>query len=77
MSDADLPHIKSRELIRALEKMGFLLLRKSKRSHWQFAHPDGHRTTVPAHKGKDIGPGLMRQILRDIEVESEVLRKWL
>lgn len=77
MSPADLPHIKSRELIRALEKLGFQLLRKSKGSHWQFAHPDGRRTTVPVHKGKDIGPGLMRKILRDIEVESEELRKWL
>ena len=57
MSHADLPHIKSRELIRALEKLGFHLLRKSKGSHWQFEHPDGRRTTVPVHKGKDIGPG--------------------
>ena len=30
MSRADRPHIKPRELIRALEKMGFGLLRKSR-----------------------------------------------
>ena len=77
MSEKDLPHIKSRELIRALEKLGFRLLRKSKGSHWQFEHSDGRRTTVPVHKGKDIGPGLMRKILRDIEVEVDELRKWL
>ena len=77
MSHADLPHIKSRELIRALEKMGFLLLRKSKGSHWQVEHPDGRRTTVPVHKGKDIGPGLMRKILRDIEVDVKEFREWL
>lgn len=73
MSHADLPHIKPRELIRGLEKMGFQLLRKSKGSHWQFEHPDGRRTTVPVHKGRDIGPGLMRKILRDIEVDAEEL----
>ncbi|MEK6260987.1 MAG: type II toxin-antitoxin system HicA family toxin [Planctomycetota bacterium] len=39
--------------------------------------PDGRRTTVPVHKGRDIGPGLMRKILRDIEVDAEELRKWL
>ena len=77
MSPNDLPHIKSRELIRALEQMGFQLLRKSKGSHWQFEHPDGRRTTVPVHAGKDIGAGLMRKILRDIEVDAEYLRKWL
>jgi len=77
VSHADLPHVKSRELVRALEKMGFQLLRKSKGSHWQFEHPDGRRTTVPVHKGKDIGPGLMRKILRDIEVDAEEFRNWL
>ena len=75
MSHADLPHINSRELIRALKKLGFQLLRKSKGSHWQFEHPDDRRTTVPVHKGKDIGPGLMRKILRDIEVDAEEFRK--
>ena len=77
MSHGDLPHIKPRQLIRALEKRGFQLLRKSKGSHWQFEYPDGRRTTVPVHKGKDIGPGLMRKILRDIEVDVKEFREWL
>ena len=57
MSDADLPHIKSRVLIHALgkERWASSFLRKSKGSHWQFEHSDGRRTTVPVHKGKDIG----------------------
>lgn len=72
-----LPVLKPRELIRALERMGFRLLRKSKGSHWQFEHPDGRRTTVPMHKGRDVGPGLLRKILRDIEIEPQDLSKWL
>ena len=51
MSSSDLPILKPRELIRALERMGFRLLRKSKGSHRQFEHSDGRRTTVPVHKG--------------------------
>jgi predicted RNA binding protein YcfA (HicA-like mRNA interferase family) len=49
--------------------MGFRLLRKSKGSHWQYEHPDGRRTTIPVHKGQDIGPGLLRKIMRDITQE--------
>ena len=67
--------IKPKKLIAALERMGFVLLRKSKGSHFQFQHPDGRRTTVPVHQGRDIGPGLLRKILRDIELEPAELRK--
>jgi predicted RNA binding protein YcfA (HicA-like mRNA interferase family) len=72
-----LPALKARQLIRALERMGFRLLRVSPGSHRQFEHPDGRRTTVPVHKGHDIGPGLLRKILRDVECDVEELRKWL
>ena len=75
MTPGGVPIVKPRELVRTLEKLGFLLLRKSKGSHWQFAHPDGRRTTIPMHQNKDIGPGLMRKILRDIEIDPEELRE--
>ena len=77
MTPPGLPVLKPREVIRALEQMGFLLLRKSKGSHWQYEHPDGRRTTVPVHRGRDLGPGLLRKILRDIEVDPDDLTKWL
>ncbi len=77
MTTAGLPALKPRELIRAIERAGFRLLRKSKGSHWQFEHPDGRRTTIPVHRGRDIGPGLLRKILRDIEMDAEELNRWL
>jgi len=46
VNGSDLPTLKPRQLIRALERMGFRLLRKSKGSHWQFEHPDGRRTSA-------------------------------
>jgi predicted RNA binding protein YcfA (HicA-like mRNA interferase family) len=49
----------------------------SKGSHRQLEHPDGRRTTVPMHKGRDLGPGLLRKILRDCELDAEDLRRWL
>ncbi len=77
MSSSELPILKPRELIRVLERMGFRPLRKSRGSHRQFEHPDGRRTTVPVHKGRDIGPGLLRKILRDIGLTPEELHDWL
>jgi predicted RNA binding protein YcfA (HicA-like mRNA interferase family) len=56
-----------------LEKLGFRVTRKSKGSHWQLEHADGRRTTVPVHKGRDIGPGLLRKILRDCELSVDDL----
>ena len=75
MSGAGLMIVKPKELIKALERMGFVVLRRSKGSHVQFQHADGRRTTVPVHQGRDIGPGLLRKILRDIEIEPAELRK--
>jgi predicted RNA binding protein YcfA (HicA-like mRNA interferase family) len=77
VSPPGFPVLKPRELIRVLERLGFRLARKSKGSHWQYEHPDGRRTTVPVHKGRDIGPGLQRKILRDIEMDVDELRRWL
>jgi predicted RNA binding protein YcfA (HicA-like mRNA interferase family) len=59
------PVLKSREVMRILETLGFALVRQ-KGSHCQFRHPDGRGTTVPNHPGRDISPFLLRQIARDI-----------
>lgn len=45
--------------------MGFAEVRQSG-SHKQFRHSDGRGTTVPFHKGCDIAPVLLRQIIKDI-----------
>ena len=77
MSDEKLPILKPEELIKALEKMGFFCSRRSKGSHFRYRHADGRKTTVPVHKGKDIGRGLLRKILRDVDISVEELKKLL
>ena len=77
MSDGRLPILKPTELIAALERMGFRRTRKSRGGHLRYVHPDGRRTTVPMHKGKTIGRGLLRKILRDIEISVDELKEWL
>jgi predicted RNA binding protein YcfA (HicA-like mRNA interferase family) len=72
-----LPVVTSRQLIAALERLGFVHRPLGGTSHVRYVHPDGRRTTVAIHKGKDISRGLLRKILRDIEVTPEEFFKLL
>jgi len=67
-----LPRLKGRELVRLLEKIGFKIVR-TRGSHFSLKHADGRGTTVPVHAGEIIGPGLLRSILRDVELSVEDL----
>lgn len=62
--------VTGRELIRALKKIGFDVVRVQG-SHHRLRHPDGRVTTVLVHAGETIGPGLLSQILRDIDLTHE------
>jgi len=58
-----LPRVTGREVVRALQRLGWVVV-VQKGSHAQLKHPDrGGRVTVPLHAGKTIGPGLLRSIL--------------
>jgi len=70
-----LPILRPQELITVLLKLGFRQTRKSKGGHLRFCHADGRRTTVPFHKGKTIGRGLLRKILRDIDMSVAKLNE--
>ena len=77
MSDHKLPIVRAADLIKALEKLGFTCTRKSKGSHFRYVHPDGRKTTVPVHKGRDISRGLLRKILRDVDITADELKRGL
>jgi predicted RNA binding protein YcfA (HicA-like mRNA interferase family) len=63
-----LPVIKDRELIQVLKKLGFFEHPETGSSHLIFKHPDGRRTVVARHPGKDIPKGTLRAILRDMNI---------
>ncbi len=71
-----LPCVKGRELVRALQQAGFQVHR-TRGSHVFLKHPDGRATAVPVHSGETIGPGLLRSILRDVELSVEELIDFL
>ncbi|OGS37843.1 MAG: hypothetical protein A2551_00325 [Elusimicrobia bacterium RIFOXYD2_FULL_34_30] len=66
--------ITSRELCKKLKKLGFIMIRQ-KGSHTFWRHNDGRCTVVPIHKGEDIGKGLFRSILNEIQMEVEEFEK--
>jgi predicted RNA binding protein YcfA (HicA-like mRNA interferase family) len=62
-----LPRLTGGEVIAALEKVGFVVVR-IRGSHHRLHHSDGRVTTVPVHGSEIIGPGLLSGILRDCDL---------
>jgi predicted RNA binding protein YcfA (HicA-like mRNA interferase family) len=69
-----LPLLKARELVKILTTLGFSQTRQ-RGSHAFFLHPDGRTTVVPIHPAKQIGKGLLRSILHDIQISPEEFKK--
>jgi predicted RNA binding protein YcfA (HicA-like mRNA interferase family) len=71
-----LPRLEGREVIAALRRAGFEVVRIHG-SHHRLRHPDGRATTVPVHAGEPIGPGLLARILRDCGLSRDEFRALL
>ena len=67
-----LPALTGQEVITVLQRHGFAIVRQSG-SHVILRHADGRRTTVPVHAGRDLGRGLLRQIMRDAKLTVDDL----
>ena len=67
-----LPTLTARQLLAVLRRHGFEVVRTSG-SHALLRHPDGRRTTVPMHAGRDLGRGLLRKILKDAGLSRDDL----
>lgn len=73
-STALLPRITGREAVRALAKLGWVVV-VQKGSHVQLKHPDrGGRVTVPVHGSETLGPGLLRSIMNQAGCTVEEFR---
>ena len=71
-----LPTLTAKDVISVLHKIGFENVRQ-KGSHIFFRHPDGRTTLVSRHDKEDIGRGLLRQMLKEIELTPEEFLKYL
>ena len=66
--------IRGRELVIILKRIGFSTLRQ-KGSNLRLVHFDGRKTTIPIHSGEKVGKGLLRKILRDVNLTPEEFDK--
>ena len=71
-----LPLLTAKELIKILNKIGFEVIRQ-RGSHIYLKHKDGRCTVVPLHAGKEIGRGLLKRILNEIDVSREEFLKFI
>jgi predicted RNA binding protein YcfA (HicA-like mRNA interferase family) len=71
-----LPRVSGKEVVKVLERVGFEV-KRVRGSHVFLKHPDGRATSVPVHSRETIGPGLMRAILRDVEMDVETFNELL
>ena len=65
-----LPLLSGQEIIKVLNRIGFQEVRQ-RGSHVYMKHSDGRTTVVPVHSGRDIGRGLLKRILNEIEMTRE------
>jgi predicted RNA binding protein YcfA (HicA-like mRNA interferase family) len=67
-----LPRVTAQDIIRAIERKGFALIRQSG-SHKIYKNSQGVRITVPFHSGKILHPKLLKAIMQDADLtESEL-----
>jgi len=59
-----------------LFNLGFERVRQ-KGSHVFYRHPDGRTTSVPHHRGRDLARPLIKEILREIEINSDEYEEYL
>ncbi len=71
-----LPLLEAKELIKILNKMGFEVVRQ-RGSHAYLKHKDGRCAVVPVHPGREIGKGLFKKILNEIEISREEFLKFI
>ncbi len=67
-----LPTLSAKKLIKILQKKGFIEIRQVG-SHKFFKHADGRTTVVPFHAQRDIGRGLLREILNETDIDASEL----
>lgn len=70
------PAVSGTQVVRALERAGFTVVRISG-SHHVMRHADGRTVAVPVHSGRDMPKGTLRNILGIIGMSSDELRQLL
>lgn len=71
-----LPSIKPKQLIRVLHKIGFIEIRQKGSHIFFYRERDRRATSIPYHQ-KDLGKGLLRSILNQVNLTTDEFIKLL
>ena len=71
---ARLPGVRAKQVIRALEKAGFIFERQNSTSHVLLRHPATKRTTVVPIHSKELPRWLLKKIIKDAGLDENKFR---
>jgi predicted RNA binding protein YcfA (HicA-like mRNA interferase family) len=72
------PAVSSKDVVRVLKKLGFVLSRQAGTSHAIYRRSsDNRRTVVPIHAGRTIKRRTLMAIIRDAGIDIEEFRRLL
>lgn len=63
--------ISGKRMVKILLKIGFKLIRSKGSHHFFFNEKENKTATIPIHKNEDLSIGLLKEILRDIDLSVE------
>lgn len=65
----------ARKLLSLLQKNHGFFIKRQNGSHVFLEHPDGRTTVIPLHSGKTLGTGLLKKILKDVNLDKNTLKQ--
>ena len=67
---SEFPTVKAKDFIQVIKKLGYELDRQ-KGSHAIYKNSLGQRVVVAIHLGRDLKPGTLAGMIKDIDLEKE------
>lgn len=74
---ARLPGVRAKQIIKALEKAGFIVERQNSTSHVLMRNPISKRTTVIPIHSKELPRWLLKKIIKDAGLDERQFRELL
>jgi predicted RNA binding protein YcfA (HicA-like mRNA interferase family) len=65
-----LPLVTGERMCKIVSKLGFEMAHQTG-SHTVWKHRDGRTTTIPVHPGRELPRGLVRKILKDVDMSVD------
>ena len=72
-----MPVITGGQLVKVLLQVGFVQIRQESSHVSLWREQDNQHVTIPVHRGKTLGKGILSRIMKDANLSVDNLRKLL